>query len=162
METYQKEQKEAARRRMMFLFSKANITDDMRHDLVFAWTNGRTKSSSELELSEMRDIIWKFENNFDAPCTKFYIEQECKKLRSQVLKLATETGIKEPNDFVKFNRFMKEYSILKKELTKYSLEELHLLVKQFHGIKRNFDKSADMPGTKAWNIANGFTPINSN
>lgn len=148
--------KEAARRRMMALFAKARITEDMRHDLVYAWTNGRTNSSSKLDLSEMRDLCWKLENNFDAPATVMYLEAERKKLRAIVLKIATDTGIKEPSDFVKFNRFMKEYSILKKDLHKYTLEELHDLVKQFRGLERNYERSSQQPGTKAWHHAAGF------
>ena len=153
--------REAARRRMMALFAKAHITDDMRNELVYAWTSGRTVSSSDLELKEMRDIIWKFENQFDAPATVLYIEAEKKKLRAIVLKIATETGIKEPDNFVKFNRFMLEYSVLKKELPKYTLQELFALVKQFRGLEANFKRSAANPGTKAWYHAAGL-PVPSN
>lgn len=142
--------KEAARRRMMGLFARNRINDDMRHDLVYAWTNGRTSSSSKLELSEMLDLCWKLQNNFDAPATALYVELECKKLRSIVLKLATDVGIKEPADFAKFNRFMKDHSILKKELHKYKINELHDLVGQFRAIERNQNRSAQNPGTKAW------------
>lgn len=152
---------EAARRRMMALFARARITDDQRHELVYAWTSGRTSSSSSLELQEMRDIIWKFENQFDAPATVLYIEAEKKKQRAIVLKIATDTGIKEPENFEKFNRFMLNYSILKKELHRYNLEELYELVKQFRGLERNYQRSAQQPGTKAWHHSNGL-PIPSN
>lgn len=148
--------REATRRRMMALFSKARLTDDLRHDLVYAWTKGRTQSSTKLELQEMRDIIWKFENQFDAPATVLYLEAEKKKLRAIVLKIATETGIKEPDNFIRFNRFMIDYSILKKEMHKYTLEELFDLVKQFRGLQRNFERSAASPGTNAWYHAAGL------
>lgn len=152
---------EATRRRMMALFAKARLTDNLRHGLVYAWTNGRTASSAKLELQEMRDIIWKFENQFDAPATVLYIEAEKKKQRAIVLKIATETGIKEPDNFTKFNRFMMEYSIMKKELHRYTLEELYELVKQFRGIESNYQRSAKQPGTKAWYHAAGL-PVPSN
>lgn len=153
---YQGSDRESVRRRMMALFAKARITDDMRHELVYAWTNGRTNSSSKLELHEMRDLCWKFENHFDAPATLMYIETEKKKLRSIVLTIACEVGIKEPNDFKSFNSFMMNHSVCKKEMHKYSIEELQSLVKQFRQIKRNQDKSAGTPGTKAWYQAAGL------
>lgn len=153
--------REATRRRMMALFAKARLNDDMRHELVYAWTQGRTQSSSELEVQEMRDIIWKFEHQFDAPATVMYIEAEKKKLRAIVLKIATDTGIKEPENFEKFNRFMLNHSILKKELHRYTLEELFELVKQFRGLESHYRRSATTAGTKAWYHANGL-PIPSN
>ena len=144
-------------RHLMGLLTKAKINDDARHDLVHAWTNGRTSSSKDLSASEIRDLVWKFENHFDAPAVDMYIELECKKLRSIVLKIASEVGIKEPNDFKVFNDFMKSRSILKKELHRYKLEELHELVKQFRGLQRNFARSAERPGTKAWYLERGIS-----
>jgi hypothetical protein len=156
------QQAEAKRRRLMALLTRAKISDDARHDLVYAWTNGRTSSSRDLLPQELTDLVWKFENHFDAPAVDLYLEAERKRLRSIVLKIATETGIKEPNDFIKFNRFMMEYSILKKELHKYTLEELHPLVRQFRGIETNFKNSASHPGTKAWFASNGLPTITNN
>lgn len=147
---------QATRRRMMALFTRARIDDDMRHELVNAWTNGRTSSSASLFLSEMKDLIWKLENNFDAPATILYLEAERKKLRSIVLRIATDTGIKDPHDFVRFNRFMKEYSVLKKDLHKYTLEELQQLVRQFRALESNYKQSATHPGTKAWYQSSGI------
>jgi hypothetical protein len=142
--------KEAARRRMMQLFTKQHMPDDLRHDLINAWTGGRTSSTKDLELSEMKDLIFKLETNFDAPSAALYLESERKKLRAVVLKIATDTGIKEPTDFVRFNSFMKNYSILKKEMHKYTLDELQDLVKQFRGLERHYRASSQQPGTKAW------------
>jgi hypothetical protein len=154
--------KEATRRRMMALFAKSRMPDDLRHDLIHAWTGGRTSSSKDLELQEMRDLCFKLETNFDSQTALLYLEAERKKLRAIVLKIATDTGIKEPTDFVKFNRFMKEYSILKKDLHRYTLDELHDLVKQFRAIERNYKKSASHPGTKAWFNAAGLpAPVNN-
>ncbi|MFK5282654.1 hypothetical protein ACI3PL_24125, partial [Lacticaseibacillus paracasei] len=87
-----------------------------------------------------------FENHFDAAAVDLTIQAECKKLRAVVLKIATDTGIKEPSDFVKFNRFMRDYSILKKELHKYTIEELHKLITQFRGIETNYRNSAHQAG----------------
>lgn len=143
-------EREAYRRRLMAMLAKNNIDNDARHDLCFAWTGGRTSSSRELTTDEMRDLVWKLENQFNRNTVELYLEAERKKLRAQVLKIATETGLKEPDGFDRFNRFMLSHSILKKELHKYTLEELQKLVKQFRGIEHNFKASAEKPGTKAW------------
>ena len=142
---------------MMALLSTHGITDDARHDLIFSWTNGRTSSSKDLNDTEIRDLCFKLEHQFDAPTVDMYLQLECKKLRSQVLKIATEVGIKDPDDFIRFNRFMKEHSILHKELKNYTLTELHELVKQFRSIERNYQHAAVTPGTKAWYHANRMT-----
>lgn len=143
-------------RRLMALLNRAKINDDARHDLVYSWTRGRTASSRELTEAEIKDLIWKFENHFDAPAVTLYVESEMKRRRSIVLNMATETGIKEPTDFESFNRFMATRSIYKKELHKYTLTELDELIKQFRGLERNFNDSATHPGTKAWYKANGM------
>lgn len=143
-------------RRLMALLTRAKIKDDARHDLVYAWTNGRTASSRELTGNELSDLVWKFENHFDAPAVDLYLQAECKRLRAIVLKIATDCGIKEITDFAKFNKFMLEYSILKKELHRYTLNELHQLVVQFRGIETHYRNSAHTPGTKAWYHKNGM------
>lgn len=73
-----------------------------------------------------------------------------KKLRSQVLTIATRTGIHDTNDWDKFNRFMLYNSLHKKSLNLYNLEELEELVQQFRALERNYKKSAEKTGTKAW------------
>lgn len=143
-------------RRLMALLTRAKINEDARHDLVYSWTKGRTASSRELTESEIKDLIWKFENHFDAPAVTLYVESEMKRRRSIVLTMATETGIKEPNDFASFNRFMLSRSVYKKDLRKYTLTELDELIIQFRGLERNFNTSATHPGTKAWYKANGM------
>lgn len=145
--------------KLMALLHRAGVDDDARHELVYAWTKGRTKSSTMLTNEELRDIIWKFENQFtiarhEADGTRrgvdLVVDAELKRLRSVILKIATYVGIKERDGFESFNRFMVSRSILKKELHKYTLEELHLLRAQFHQLEKNYERSAQNAGTKAW------------
>ena len=75
---------------------------------------------------------------------------EKKKLKSQVLTIATRVGLHDPNDWDVFNRFMLHKSVGKKDLYLYSLEELKGLVKQFRGIEANYNKSATKIGTQAY------------
>lgn len=73
-----------------------------------------------------------------------------KKYRSQVLAIATRTGIHDTNNWEKFNRFMLYNSIYKKTLNLYTLDELEELVIQFRALERNYNNSAEKTGTKAW------------
>ena len=85
-----------------------------------------------------------------------------KKLRSRVLAIATRTGIHDTNDWDKFNCFMLHNSICKKSLNLYDLEELEELVKQFRALERNYKKSAEKAGTKAWAHQFGFPSTSKN
>ncbi|MDM1557084.1 hypothetical protein HX126_21240 [Chryseobacterium indologenes] len=69
---------------------------------------------------------------------------------SKILKLAEETGIKEPNDFHKFNNWMYSSSIFKKHLNAHSIEELQKVFVQLQGVKSNNAKSSKKPMTKSW------------
>lgn len=82
--------------------------------------------------------------------------------RSIVLAIATRTGIKDPESWDRFNQWMLKSSVLKKELYKYSEDELHLLIKQFRGLEQNFTKSAHKVGTKAWAKKNRFPQWSKN
>ena len=131
-----------------------------RAEVVAELTKGRTSSLRELSHIEYTDLINQM-RQFAAESATYDMETECKRKRSQVLAIATRTGLKDPNDWRKFNSFMKERSILKKPLIKYKLSELGALVRQFRGIEANYKKSASKPGTAAWHHKLGFPPISN-
>lgn len=85
-----------------------------------------------------------------------------KRKRSVILTLATDTGIKEPNDWTKFNNWMKASSIHKKALNAYEYDELDELTKQFYALKENYENSARKVGNKAWHHATGIPKTSSN
>lgn len=124
--------------------------------------NTFSDSDSPVEnyLNNKKRVV-EFSNNRSASISA---EQELimKRKRSIVLKLATNTGIKEPNDWKRFNGWMKEYSILKKELHAYTYDELDDLTKQFRALQDNYTKSAIKTGTKAWHHANGIPVLSQN
>lgn len=76
--------------------------------------------------------------------------EDLKKWRSKILAIAEKTGIKEPGSFTKFNGWMLKYSIHKKQLTDYTLDELKELHRQFNKLKDNNTNSALVPFTKEW------------
>jgi hypothetical protein len=140
---------------LMTALSFAGIDDDTRHDLVSAWTNGRTSSTRELTGDEMTDLIWKLNNDhLFATRPRLAIEvlheSEMKRKRSIVLAIAQRTGLHTGTTFEKFNGWMVKSSILKKRLSKYTMDELDELIKQMHGLEANYKASAEKAGTKAW------------
>lgn len=147
----------------MTLFSKYGIDEKQRHELIYAWTSGRTQSSKDLlsieidELCEKLDNDYRYRTNLDANT-----ELAKRKLRSEVLTIAQRTGIHNPNDWKVFNRFMLNSSILKKRLNEYELDELERLVKQFRGIESNYSRSAAKAGTKAYFHSKGLPKPNFN
>ena len=137
-----------------------------RAELVNSLTRGRTKSLRALThieytvlIDQMRGLAAKAAAYDSAE--SLALEAERKRKRSQVLAIATRTGLHDVKDWRKFNAFMEERSILKKPLNKYSLAELNALVRQFRGIEANYKKSATKPGTAAWHHSRGFPPISS-
>lgn len=146
----------------MTLLNRQGIDNDDRHDLVYTWTNGRTKSTRDLTDDELINLVWKFENDSRMRNASAMAELEKKKKRATVLAIAQRCGIHEGTSFDKFNRFMLNKSIHKKELYKYSIDELDELIKQFRGLERNYQRSAQNAGTKAYNHAHGFADMSFN
>jgi len=128
----------SSHKKLMTLLGKAGIDDSQRHDLVYAWTGGRTSSTNDLSEDEVRDICWKFENQFNLKqVIQSSVDSEVRRKRSIVLKLATENGLKEIEGWDKFNAFMASRSIHKKPLNDYTVAELDELIRQFRGIADN-------------------------
>jgi hypothetical protein len=147
----------------MTLLSKANVDEDTRHRLVIAWTSGRTESTTDLSLQEIEDLIWKIENDFgfsnNIEGTVGALEElALKQKRSTVLAIAQRVGLHEGTSFTKFNNWMETRSIHKKRLNKYTFTELDELIKQMHKIERNYKRSAQKAGTKAWYQHYGIQP----
>jgi len=85
-----------------------------------------------------------------------------KRKRSNILTLATKTGIKKANSWTEFNNWMLNSSIHKKALNAYDYNELDDLTKQFRGIEANFESSAEKTGTKAWHHSTGIPRSSEN
>lgn len=152
----------------MALMSKAGINDGKsRHDLVRAWTGGRTESSRDLYEKEIDDLIWKIQNDFSfttnhARTVSALEENALRQKRSTVLAIATRCDIHDVRDFKKFNNWMKKSSIHKKRLNSYTLDELDELIKQMHKLEANYKASAEKAGTKAWHHKYGVPEVSGN
>jgi len=152
---------ESKHRQLMAILTKKGFDADSRHELVYSFTEGRTKSTRELYDLELTDLVNQL-NKIEHVSSQLTEKMALKEKRSIVLTIAQRTGIHEGTSFDKFNAFMDARSILKKRLNKYTLDELDELIRQFRGLEANFQKSAENAGTKAWNKANGFSQISDN
>ncbi len=154
-------------RQLMTLLSKAKVNEQTRHDLVHGWTEGRTQSTRELTPKELDDLIWKIQNdaffgsNIKRSANALQ-ELAIKQKRSTVLAIAQRVGIHSGTDFEQFNSFMKNRSVHKKKLSAYTFDELDELIKQMHTIERNYNKSAEKAGTKAWHEHFGIPMTSGN
>ena len=148
----------ASIKQLMTLLGKAGIKEDLKRQMLFNLTGGRTTSVRELSQKEL-DIIC---NNLSHTTNQAENELLMRNKRSIVLKLATSTGIKEPDSWTKFNGWMLKFSVLKKELHAYNLDELDQLTRQFRALESNYKASAKKPGTKAWFRATGIPEISCN
>ena len=78
------------------------------------------------------------------------MEQRLKNLRSVILKEASYIGLLEPDNWDRFNAFMKKYSPLKKSLNQYKIDEFEGLIRQFKSMRAKYDKQAKIPFTQQW------------
>lgn len=85
-----------------------------------------------------------------------------KRKRSNILTIATKTGIKEANNWTKFNKWMLNSSVHKKALKEYNYEELDDLNKQFRQLLANYENSSQKVGNKAWHHATGIPRSSEN
>lgn len=145
-------------KQVMTLLGKAGIKEDLKKEMVLSFTNGRTDSVRSLSVQEL-GVFSRLLNSKIKPAD---LELELRRKRSIVLKLATETGIKAPDNWTRFNGWMHKSSVLKKELHAYDYDELDVLIRQFRGLKANYDHSAAKTGTKAWHHATGIPTISNN
>lgn len=150
----------------MTCLSKHGMNDaQTRHELVFEWTAGRTTSSKEMFDHEIDFVI----KNIEMGTTSLDKERAALELvkrdkRAAILAIATRVGFFPNNtsDFDYLNAWMLKNSVLKKELWKYTIDELDQLSRQFRGIEKHFNASAEVAGTKAWHIKNKIPqPINN-
>jgi hypothetical protein len=137
-------------RQAMTLLGQQGIDDETRHEMIYRFTGGRTTSIRDLSTKELEQFCNRLQEK--TADREILMRQK----RSVVLTLATRTGIKEPDSWTNFNRWMLNSSKYKKALTEYDFEELDELTAQFRGLESNYKKSADKAGTKAWHHKTGI------
>ena len=123
----------------------------------------RTFSLDECTNEEITALFFMFfPTEMRDPLEVLQKEQRLKHLRSIVLKDAQYLGLYDPQDWSRFNSFMKNHSPLKKQLNKYTEDEFEPLIKQFKSMKTKYDKEAKITGSSAWYHKNRFPKPSKN
>lgn len=121
--------------------------------IVSGFTGHRTTLLEELTPAEAEKLLKIYrpaQRSVDEEFNALKEELLIKEWRSKILANAEKAGIKEPGGFHKFNNWMLNRSMCKKQLTAYTLEELRALSRQIHGVITNNGRSAQRTMTKAW------------
>lgn len=125
----------------------------------------RTTDIDELTDRELEEIYLLFfpkEPTLSEQLIEAKNEELLKRHRSNVLTIATRIGIKEPDSWTNFNKWMLSSSKHKKRLNDHNLEELKDLEIQFRAAQVNYDRSSLKIGTKAWHHKHKITPPSVN
>lgn len=141
---------------LMALLNKLGYTDELRHELIYNFTEGRTHSTTEITPVERQELCIRLQSLISQ--TTVNKEDELRNRRSQVLAVATRLGIKQAAGWDGFNRFMLRNSVHKKNLYRYTLAELKDLLRQLHTMEHHQQQSAQHAGTKAWYEKHGGKP----
>lgn len=151
---------------LMVALTKHALNDaQTRHELVFEWTAGRTTSSKEMFDHEIDFVIKSLESGMtEANKELAALELVKRDKRAAILAIASRVGFfpETTSNFDYFNAWMLKNSVLKKELWKYTTDELDQLSRQFRGIEKHFNDSAEVPGTKAWHLKHKIPLTNKN
>lgn len=125
----------------------------------------RTTDIDELtddELSEIYELFFPKQPTTEEQLFDAKNKDLLKRRRSNILTIATRIGIKQPDSWDKFNKWMLSRSIYKKRLLDHDLEELKALEIQMRAAEVNYDRSALIPGTKAWYHKSKINPPSAN
>lgn len=92
------------RRSLFYLFKSMKFNDDMRHDFILDYTNGRTDSLKELDYIEAQEMIRYLQELGRTPQTRKY-KSESDRLRKGVIKAIgqyfEDSGMNVSLDYIK-------------------------------------------------------------
>jgi len=145
-------------RQLQSLFTKLGYDKQTRGQRIFAWTSGRTTSSSALDQEELNELFTAIKSEYDL--LKASQQNKKREKRSVILTIASGAGIKKPSGWQEFNHFMLYKSVVKKDLRLCSLDELDAVIKQLRAVLANNARSGQRPTNKAW--FDNFWKISSN
>jgi hypothetical protein len=132
---------------MHVLLHKHKLQDDKR-DIIRQISKGRTESTLELTFTEAQTWINAMNKGESFNSKK---EDPRQRMINSIIAMAREMGtvrrkkvvdaagkIQEKSDYSDFNKWMVEHSYMKKDLNKYTYEELPKLVSQFKQVYRSW------------------------
>lgn len=133
--------------RLYGLFSQLAVSEDIKKELVFQFTGGRTEKSSEMEHRECNDLINTLQQQLnDQNKQKRQIADMLQKQRRNIFKLMYDVGL--INNTMKsyekvnvINNWISKKTKLNKELNSLNYDELISLKKQLQAVRRNYNEA---------------------
>lgn len=124
--------------------------------------NRNTNAIEDLSDEEIARLYFRFfpkQKTIEEIAVALSDELELKRLRSIVLADAQFVGLYTPDNWMRFNQFMKYKSVFKQPLNAYTLEQFPLLIKQFKSIRSKFIQSKMKVGDTQWYDYFGFMTV---
>ena len=136
------------------LINLLGINEDIKEELVYQFTGGRTIHSSEMTKEEMAELLKYLESILES--WKNENKQKQKK-RRQIFRLFYELGwidnnMSSADKMEKIQGFLRQRSGIDKDLNSLSLKELNKVIKQLHIIKNNYARQEEGRLSGPWYI----------
>ncbi len=114
---------------LYLLMNKLGITADMKDDMVYHATGGRTTHTSEMTKEEADNLI----DSLKKEVLKSLKHHQCDHMRKKIIAKFIEMGYTTPEgkaDMPRIYAWVEKYGYLHKPLNKYTYNELPMLVSQ--------------------------------
>ena len=122
-------------KQLYLLLNKLGIDNELKQEIVYRLTNGRTIKSSEMNVQECQAMI----NELNAEPTM----GKADKMRKKIISLFRKMGylVNGKVDMVAVEAWVEKYGYLHKSLNNYKYVELPKLVSQAEAVYQSFIKS---------------------
>ena len=134
-------------KRLYQLFNSLGIDEEMKADLVYDFTYGRTDKSSEMEYRECNNLIGKLDEQIQTIKTrkanKRITNDRLQKMRRNIFKLMYDIGqidasMSTNDKLLVINNWIEKKQKLNKNLNQLSFEELSKFINQLQAVRRNY------------------------
>jgi len=122
------------------LMNKLSITEEIKNDMVWNATGGRTTHTSELTREECQNLI----ESLKKEVVKNIKEHQCDIMRKKIIGKLADMGYvtrEGKADMPRIYAWVEKYGYLHKHLNKYTYAELPLLVSQAERMYNTFLES---------------------
>lgn len=123
------------------MLSKAKINEELKEDMVYQATSGRTTSIREMMTGEAVKMIKHLRGEQD----DWVADDRKQRMKRQILALCHEMNWEHDNgkvDMDRVNRYCQSRGYLKKGFDEYTTKELPKLITQFKQMHKNYLQNA--------------------
>lgn len=127
------------------LINKLGISQDMKQEMVFECSHGRTKSSADLSMEECQSLINHLKTIGGQVVQVVHMKPKLEntpenRMRRKILSICHEMAWKKDGklDWERINGFLLKSGYKHKALGKYTAQELPILVTQFEQLLKDY------------------------